>query len=55
MGRQEWERAVAFETIEQGRNRTLPPMPIFADQAAQIARSAKDETAIRAFLEPTTC
>jgi uncharacterized protein (DUF885 family) len=51
MGRQEWERAVAFETLEQQRNRALPPMPIFADQAAQIARSTKDEAAIRAFLE----
>ena len=51
MGRQEWERAVAFEALEQQRNRALPPMPIFPDQAAQIAKSAKDEAAIRAFLE----
>lgn len=51
MGRMEWERAVAFEALEQGRNRGLPPMPIFADQQAQIARSFADEQAIRAFLE----
>ena len=51
MGRQEWERAVAFEAIEQVRNRGLPPMPIFPSQAAQIARSAADEAAIRDFLE----
>jgi uncharacterized protein (DUF885 family) len=51
MGRQEWERAVAFEALEQQRNRARPPMPIFPDQAAQIAASAKDEAAIRAFLE----
>jgi uncharacterized protein (DUF885 family) len=51
MGRQEWERAVAFETLEQVRNRALPPMPIFPDQTTQIAKSAKDETAIRRFLE----
>lgn len=51
MGRQEWERAVAFETFEQGRNRALPPMPIFGSQAEQIAKSKADESAIRAFLE----
>ena len=51
MGRQEWERAVAFEALEQQRNRALPPMPIFPDQAAQVAQSAKDEAAIRQFLE----
>ena len=51
MGRQEWERAVAFEALEQARNRALPPMPLFHDQAAQIAKSAKDEAAIRRFLE----
>jgi hypothetical protein len=50
MGRQEWERAVAFEALEQQRNRALPPMPIFSDQASQIAKSAKDEAAIRSFL-----
>jgi hypothetical protein len=51
MGRQEWQRAVAFEAIEQERNRNLPPMPIFPSQAAQIAKSATDEAAIRSFLE----
>jgi uncharacterized protein (DUF885 family) len=51
MGRQEWTRAVAFETLEQQRNRALPPMKIFRDQAAQIAKSTQDEAAIRAFLE----
>ncbi|MDH4064257.1 MAG: DUF885 domain-containing protein [Acidobacteriota bacterium] len=51
MGRQEWERAVAFEALEQQRNRALPPMPLFPDQAAHIAKSARDEEAIRAFLE----
>jgi hypothetical protein len=51
MGRQEWERAVAFEALEQQRNRALPQMAIFRDQSTQIARSARDEMAIRAFLE----
>lgn len=51
MGRQEWERAVAFETLEQGRNRALPPMPIFPDQQTQIVAAAFQEQAIRTFLE----
>jgi uncharacterized protein (DUF885 family) len=51
MGRREWERAVAFEALEQQRNRALPPMPIFPDQAAQVAKSTKDEAAIRVFLD----
>lgn len=51
MGRQEWERAVAFEALEQQRNRGRPAMPIFPDQAAQVAKSAADEAGIRAFLE----
>jgi hypothetical protein len=51
MGRQEWARAVAFEALEQGRNRALPPLPIFADAAAQIAAAAAQETAIRQFLD----
>ncbi len=51
MGRQEWERAVAFEALEQGRNRTLPPLPLFADQQTQIAASARQEQEIRQFLE----
>ena len=51
MGRQEWERSVAFETYERRRNQGVPALPLFADQAAQIAREAKDEQAVRAFLE----
>ena len=51
MGRQEWERAVAFETYEKNRNRRLPPLSIFKDQEAQIAHSRQDEFDIRRFLE----
>jgi hypothetical protein len=51
MGRQDWERAVAFEALEQNRNRDLPQMPIFRDQQAQITASAAQEQAIRSFLE----
>lgn len=51
MGRQEWERAVAFEALEQGRNRALPQMAIFSDADAQVTTSAAQERDIRAFLE----
>jgi uncharacterized protein (DUF885 family) len=51
MGRQEWARAKAFETLEHARNEGLPELPIFADQAQQIARARQDELAIRGFLE----
>ena len=51
MGRQEMERAVAFETYEKSRNYGLPQLALFPDLAAQIARGEKDELAIRRFLE----
>jgi uncharacterized protein (DUF885 family) len=51
MGQQEWERAVAFEAYEQRRNEGLPQIPLFPDQAAQMARGERDETAARKFLE----
>lgn len=51
MGRQEWERAVVFETLEQGRNRGVPPLPIFANARTQITAAAFQESAIRQFLE----
>ncbi|MFN7978757.1 MAG: DUF885 family protein [Vicinamibacterales bacterium] len=50
MGRQEWERAVTFEALEQGRNRALPPMPIAPNALTQITTSAFQESAIRQFL-----
>ncbi len=51
MGRQEWERAVAFETYEQHRNLGLPVLPLFPNQAVQIEREQRDEQAIRRYLE----
>jgi len=50
MGRQEWQRSVAFEALERQRNVGLPELPVFADQATQVARAARDELAIRRFL-----
>lgn len=50
-GRQEWERAVAFEAYEKERNSRLPQLPLAKDQAAQIAREERQEQEIRDFLE----
>ncbi len=51
MGRQEWERAVAFEALEQGRNLALPQVPVFPSAQAQVTTEAFQEQAIRLFLE----
>src|ERR1051326_8900124 len=49
--RQELERSVTFEAIEQLRNRALPPQPIAASQAEQIEREAAGERMLRDFCE----
>jgi uncharacterized protein (DUF885 family) len=51
MGRQEWERAVSFETYEKNRNSKLPELALAKDQAAQMAREKQQELEIRDFLE----
>ena len=51
MGRQEWERAVAFEAYESNRNSKLPQLVPVKDQAAQMAREERQEQEIRNFLE----
>ena len=51
MGNQEWARAVASQTYEEHRNLGLPPLPLFQDEGAQIARAEKDELAIRRYME----
>ena len=51
MSHQEWDRAVAFETLEKQRNRTLPELKMAADADEEISRVTRDEAAIRKFLE----
>jgi hypothetical protein len=51
LARQEWERSVAFEGFESLRNRELPELAYFPTQQAQIEAEARDEEAIRRFLE----
>jgi uncharacterized protein (DUF885 family) len=50
-GRLAFQRAVAFETMEKVRNSELPDDQFFTSIEEQIEQSAKDEQAIRDFLE----
>src|SRR5438874_5037871 len=51
MGRQEWDRAVAFESYEKERNRNVPPLKLAKDTDSWIKDAAEKELAIRQFLE----
>jgi hypothetical protein len=50
-GSQAWSRAVAWEALEQNRNREAPPLTIFETADRQIRASLLKENEIRAFLE----
>ena len=50
MGRQEWERSVAFESYAQAANTGIPKMPVFPNVQAQEASGEKAELAIREYL-----
>jgi uncharacterized protein (DUF885 family) len=51
MGRQEWNRAVAFEAFEKNRNKGVPP-PKTADNIVNwIKEAAEKESQIRKFLQ----
>lgn len=50
MGESEWQRAVSFETYERQRNAGLPQLALPANQAEQIAREKRDESAVREHL-----
>jgi uncharacterized protein (DUF885 family) len=51
MGRQEWNRAVAFEAFEKNRNKDVPPLKIAADMNSWIKEAVEEELQIRKFLE----
>jgi uncharacterized protein (DUF885 family) len=51
MGRQEWNRAVAFEAYEKNRNKDVPPLRIATDTDTWIKDAADKELQIRKFLE----
>src|SRR6059058_5870708 len=51
MGRQEWNRAVAFEAYEKNRNKDVPPLDVADNIASWIADAAAKEEEIRKFLD----
>jgi uncharacterized protein (DUF885 family) len=51
MGKQEWNRAVAFEAFEKNRNKDVPPLEIATDINSWIKDAAEKELQIRKFLE----
>src|SRR6266513_285614 len=51
MGRQEWNRAVAFEAYEKNRNKDVPPLKVATDINTWIKDAAEKELRIRKFLE----
>ena len=51
MGRQEWDRAVAFEAFEKERNRSVPPLKLASNTDSWIKEAAAKELQIREFLE----
>src|SRR5437899_7776687 len=51
MGRQEWNRAIAFEAYEKNRNKDVPPLKIATDINTWIKDAAEKELQIRKFLE----
>ena len=51
MGRQEWNRAVAFEAFEKNRNTDVQPLKLAADTNSWIKDAADKELQIRKFLE----
>ena len=50
-GRQEWSRVVAWDLVEQNRNRQQAELPLFKTLDQQIRASELREREIRAFLE----
>ncbi len=50
IGEQEFQRAVAFESLQKAANIGLPETPVYSSLALQIADQDKGERAIRAYL-----
>jgi uncharacterized protein (DUF885 family) len=50
MARQEWNRAVAFETFEKNRNKDVPPLKIADNTDSWIRDAAEKELSVRKFL-----
>jgi uncharacterized protein (DUF885 family) len=50
MGRQEWNRAVAFEAYEKNRNKDVPPLKVADNVDSWIKDAAQKELSIQKFL-----
>jgi hypothetical protein len=50
-GRQAWNRAVAWQVLQENRNRDVPQLPLFENSDRQVQASLLRENEIRAFLE----
>ncbi len=50
MGRQEWNRAVAFETYEKNRDKNVQPLKLASNIDSEIKDAAERELQIRKFL-----
>lgn len=50
MGRQEWNRAVAFEAYEKNRNKDIPPLKMAATINDEIRNATTQELGVRKFL-----
>ena len=50
MGRQEWNRAVAFEAYEKNRNKDIPPLKMAATINDEIRNATAQELGVRKFL-----
>jgi uncharacterized protein (DUF885 family) len=51
MGRQEWNRAVAFEAFEKNKNKSVPPLKAADNIDSWIKEAADKELQIRKFIE----
>ena len=51
MGKQEWDRSVAFDLYEKQRNKNLPELKIFSSAEEQSDAERIDEEAIRYFIQ----
>jgi hypothetical protein len=51
MGREEWNRAVAFEAFEKNRNKDVPPLKVADNITDWIRNATKKEFSIRRFLQ----
>ncbi len=51
MGKQEWDRSVAFDIYEKQSNKNLPELKIISSAQEQIEKERIDEEAIRKFIQ----